>query len=495
MKKIALHWQILIALVLAIGAGFLLKPRYQINETVRTNLESQVEAIQKNSQGKPEGPQLQIDDVKKLQSLDGQTFTNEMRFDESVYKALAIEGLDKEAYDKTTFKKMIIEAAKSEPVLYISWMGDIFLRALKMIIVPLILSSIISGITNLGGGESLGRLGGKTLMYYMSTSVLAISTGLIAVNLFQPGIGAPIGDHEMIEGLESARGSFGSTLLNMIPTNVFDALSSGKMLSIIFFSILFGYFITQVGDEYQSLMTKFFNATFDIMMKMTMFIIKFTPYGVFGLVAKTVAEQAGNQAALAAMAGSLGLYMVTVIIALGVHFFVSLPLIVRFVGRANPFAHLRNMTNALLTAFSTSSSSATLPLTMESVEHKSGVSNRVTSFTLPLGATINMDGTALYECVAAMYIAQAYGFQLGLVDQIIVIMTALLASIGAAGIPMAGLVMISVILTAVGLPLEGLGMILAVDRILDMLRTTTNVWSDSCGAVVIARSEGEELNV
>ncbi len=383
----------------------------------------------------------------------------------------------------------------SDYVMYVAWMGDIFLRALKMIIVPLILSSIISGITNIGGSESLGRLGGKTLLYYLSTSIFAIVTGLFFVNLIQPGKGAPLGDAKEVEGLEAAAGSFGDTLIHMIPTNVFEALSTGQMLSIIFFAIVFGYFITQAEEKYSTLLTEFFNATFEVMMKITMFIILFTPLGVFGLVADTIAEQAGDSAALAAMAGSLGKYMIAVILALATHFFVTLPLIVRLVGKANPFAHLRNMTNALLTAFSTSSSSATLPLTMESVEHKSGVSNKITSFTLPLGATVNMDGTALYECVAAMYIAQAYSMGLSVGQQIIVVLTALLASIGAAGIPMAGLVMISVILSAVGLPLEGIGMILAVDRVLDMLRTTTNVWSDSCGAVVIASSEGEELEV
>jgi Na+/H+-dicarboxylate symporter len=281
----------------------------------------------------------------------------------------------------------------------------------------------------------------------------------------------------------------------MIPTNIFEALSTGQMLSIIFFAIVFGYFITQVEEKYSTLMTDFFNATFEIMMKITGFIIKFTPIGVFGLVAATVAEQAGDQAALAAMAGSLGWYMMTVILSLAVHFFVSLPLVVFLLTRENPYAHLRNMATPLLTAFSTSSSSATLPLTLEAVEHKSGVSNKITSFTLPLGATVNMDGTALYECVAALFIAQAYGLNLDLQTQLIVVATALLASIGAAGIPMAGLVMISVILSAIGLPLEAVGMILAVDRVLDMMRTATNVWSDTCGAVIIAKSEGETLTL
>jgi Na+/H+-dicarboxylate symporter len=187
--------------------------------------------------------------------------------------------------------------------------------------------------------------------------------------------------------------------------------------------------------------------------------------------------------------------MVAVLAALIIHSTITLPLILKFIGNANPYKHFQAMTTPLLTAFSTSSSNATLPLTMEAVENNSGVSNKITSFTLPLGATINMDGTALYECVAAMFIAQAYGVELGFLQQILVVATALLASIGAAGIPMAGLVMISIILTAVGLPLEGLGLILAVDRILDMCRTTVNVWSDSCGAVIIAKTEGESLKI
>ncbi|GAB4396719.1 MAG: dicarboxylate/amino acid:cation symporter [Microscillaceae bacterium] len=384
----------------------------------------------------------------------------------------------------------------SDYAVYVTWMGDVFLRGLKMIIVPLILSSIISGITNLGSGDSLGRLGLKTLVYYLSTSFLAIVTGLLFVNLLQPGVGAPKQpgtDTSMLE--KASQTSFGDTLMEMIPTNVFAALSAGNMLAIIFFAILFGFFTTRVEEKYSRLLTDFFNAVFEVMMKITMFIILFTPFGVFGLVVDTVAEQAGDAEALAAMAGSLGIYMLTVALALTTHFFLSLPLIVYVFARVNPYQHLRNMATPLLTAFSTSSSSATLPLTMEAVEHKSGVSNKISSFTLPLGATVNMDGTALYECVAALFIAQAYGVELSLGQQVLVVFTALLASIGAAGIPMAGLVMISVVLTAVDLPLEGVGMILAVDRVLDMMRTATNVWSDTCGAVLVAKSEGEVLKL
>ncbi len=376
-------------------------------------------------------------------------------------------------------------------VKYISWMGDIFLRGLKMVIVPLILSSIISGVANIGSAENLGRLGLKTMFYYIMTSTIAIITGLLFVNIIQPGLGADLGFSQDVEGLDISRDSLGETMLKIIPTNIFGSFAEGKMLSIIFFSILFGFFITKASPKPRKFLTDFFNATFEVMMKITMFVIKFTPFGVFGIMALQVSKSKD----VVELAQRMGIYMLTVILALAVHAIITLPLLTRFIGRVNPLKHFRAVTTPLLTAFSTSSSSATLPLTMEAVEHKDGVSNKITSFTLPLGATINMDGTALYECVAAMFIAQAYGIDLSFLQQVIVVITALLASIGAAGIPMAGLVMITVILTAVGLPLEGVGLILAVDRILDMFRTSVNVWSDSCGAVIIARTEGEKLKV
>lgn len=374
---------------------------------------------------------------------------------------------------------------------YVDWMGTIFLRALKMVIIPLVLSSIISGVTNIGNAENLGRLGLKTISYYMLTSTLAIVTGLILVNIFKPGVGADLNLSQSVE-LAVEGGSLRDTLINIIPENIFSVFSeNGRMLSVIFFAILFGYFITKSPDKSKQLMTDFFNAGFDVMMKVTLFIIRFTPLGIFGLVAEKVAEQED----LGALVQSLGLYMLVVLMALAIHALITLPVLSKVIGRVSPWKHFLALRTPLITAFSTSSSNATLPLTIQAVEENDGVSNKVTSFTLPLGATINMDGTALYECVAVMFIAQAYGVDLSLGQQIIVVITALLASIGAAGIPMAGLVMITIILTAVGLPLEGVGLILAVDRILDMFRTATNVWSDSCGAVIIAKSEGEELKV
>ncbi|WP_175579293.1 dicarboxylate/amino acid:cation symporter [Maribellus luteus] len=379
-----------------------------------------------------------------------------------------------------------------EGIKYTAWMGDIFLTALKMVIVPLILSSIISGVTSMGNGKNLGRLGGKTILYYVSTSTLAIFTGLILVNVIRPGVGIEMGFSQTVEDLSEKAGSVNDILMRIVPANIFESMAKGDILPIIFFAIIFGVFITKVNDKYKESLTTFFEAVFEVMMKMTMFIIQFTPLGIFGIVSREVARNAEN---LADIAGGMAVYMLTVVLALAIHAFVTLPLIVRFIAKAKPFLHLKNMATPLLTAFSTASSSATLPLSMEAVEHKSGVSNKITSFTLPLGATVNMDGTALYECVAAMFIAQVYGIDLSFVEQLLIVVTALLASIGAAGIPMAGLVMLTVILTAAGLPLEGIGLILAVDLPLDMMRTTINVWSDSCGAVTVARSENEETNV
>lgn len=378
---------------------------------------------------------------------------------------------------------------------YVRWLGELFLRALKMIIVPLVFTSIVSGVTNLGNTQNLGRLGIKTITYYLSTSTLAILTGLVLVNLIKPGVGADLGFTMDVPELTQSTGSIGDIFLRMIPSNIFEALASADMLALIFFAILFGIFITRVDEKPQQFMTDFFSAAFEVMMKLTSFIILFAPIGIFGIVTGIVADQAADKTKLISMIQHLGVYMLTVLGGLAVHMFISLPLLLKFVGRVKPYLHFRAMSLPLITAFSTSSSSATLPFTIQAVEKECGVSNKISSFVLPLGATINMDGTALYECVAAMFIAQAYGIELGFLQQMIVVVTALLASIGAAGIPMAGLVMMSVVLTAVGLPLEGVGLILAVDRILDMCRTAVNVFSDSCGTVIIAKTEGESLKV
>lgn len=377
-------------------------------------------------------------------------------------------------------------------VRYVEWLGTIFLRALQMLIVPLIFSSIVTGIMGIGSAENLGRMTLKTISYYIFTSLLAIITGLVLVNLIKPGIGADLGLKETIEGLNAHQYSFGETLMRIIPTNIIDAMTRGDMAAIIFFAVFFGFFATRVSAVYRDPIANFFNGTFEVMMKITMFVIKLAPIGIFGIVSAMVAEQAGN---LLVVFRQLGIYMLTVIAGLAFHSMITNPLLLKFMGRVNPRKHYKAISVPLLTAFSTASSSATLPLTIKAVEQNIGVSNKTSSFVLPLGATINMDGTALYQCVAVLFIAQAYGVELTFVQQLIVMIMALVASIGAAGIPMAGLVIMTVILSAVGLPLEGVGLILAVDRLLDMFRTSVNVLGDTCAAVIIAKSEGEKLNI
>ena len=373
-----------------------------------------------------------------------------------------------------------------------TFLGTLFMNALKMLIVPLIVSSIITGVAGLGDNGAMGRLGGKTLLYYLTTSLFAIMVGLLLVNIMAPGIvdGEPAREILPLSADATAdisarvagrgAGDVVDIFVRMVPVNIVAAAAQGQMLGLIFFSLLFGYFMTRITGPPAQVLKDFWEGIFSVMMKML-----FAPVGVFALVAKVVASTG-----FAAFQPLLTFFL-TVIAALAVHLLVVLPLLLRLLGRVNPLWHYQAMTPALLTAFSTASSSATLPVTMDCVENRAGVSNRTTSFVLPLGATVNMDGTALYECVAAMFIAQAYGLELDFATQFTVVLVALLTSIGVAGIPAASLVAITIILTAIGLPVEAVGLIIAVDRILDMCRTSVNVFSDSCGAVLIGRLEGE----
>lgn len=379
------------------------------------------------------------------------------------------------------------------------FLGTLFLNALKMLIVPLVLSSIIVGVGSLQQGADFQRLGLKTISFYLASSLVAILTGLLLVNLFTPGIidGQPAGTAlhlsqnsaelgalmQELEGRSAA--DITDVFIRMVPPNVVEAAASGEMLGLIFFGLLFGFYMARGDAPFRDTLLNFWQGVFDVMMRITMLVMRFAPLGVFGLVAKTVAATGFDAFQ------PLLVFFFTVLIALAIHAFLTLPLAMRLLAGVRPYRHLRNMSPALLTAFSTASSSASLPLTMKCVEQQSGVSNRTTSFVLPLGATINMDGTALYECVAAIFIAQAYGLDLSAAQQFTVVLVALLTSIGVAGIPAASLVAITVILGVIGLPLEGIGLLLVTDRILDMLRTAVNVFSDSCGAVIIARSEGE----
>jgi proton glutamate symport protein len=381
--------------------------------------------------------------------------------------------------------------------------GTLFMNALKMIVVPLVVTSIICGMLAMGGDRSFARMGLKTLAYYTLSGLVAILIGLAVVNVMRPGIVSPelanliTGQaQDPTEFLHKVEGKgaadFFGLFLRMVPTNVFDAATNnGQLLGLITFSILFGFFVTRLPEKLRTTQEGFWQSSQAVIMGITDLVIKFAPIGVFGLVTP-IFIRTGFELFV-----PLLWFFLTVLLALGLHFFVGLGLMLRFLGKTSPAQHYKAMTPVLLTAFSTASSASTLPLTMETVEKSAGVSNRTASFTLPLGATVNMDGTALYECVVVIFIAQIYsviqGYDLTFLTQLNVVVLALMTSIGVAGIPAASLVAITVILGAVGLPIEAIGLVWVTDRILDMCRTSVNVFSDTVGAVIIARSEGENV--
>lgn len=380
---------------------------------------------------------------------------------------------------------------------YVSWAGEIFLRFLKMIVIPIVFSSMIVGVASLGNQGGLGRIAGKTFAFYVSTTVIATFIGLILVNILQPGVGSTLVSQAdgASQVATAEKVSLGQQVINIVPSNIFESLTDGNLLSIIFFAILFGYFVTQVGDKSRTIIVDFFQSVFDVIMKITLAVIKLAPYGVFSIVAKMIAQQAGDMDKLMEVAQSLGMFVLIVWIGCMIQFFVILPASVFFVGKENPWRHMKKMSTAILTAFSTCSSGAALPISLKDSQEKCGISNKIASFTLPLGATVNMNGTALYEGVAVIFIAQVYGIDLSIMEQIIILVTVLFSAIGTASIPMAGLVMLSVAITVAGLPLEGIGLVLAVEQLCDMPRTATNSYGDMCGAVVIAKSEGEKLTI
>lgn len=374
--------------------------------------------------------------------------------------------------------------------------GSLFINALTLVVVPLVSSSIITGIARIGDQDSFGRLGLKMVAFYISTTLIAILIGLFLVNIIGPGFSitaehmsissdlARSVKHQLIESQSTHR--FTELLLKVIPSNIFSAFAKTEMLGIIFFSLLFGYCISKVKSSFSHTVLDFAKGIFQIMIEFTHVIIKFLPLGVFFLVAKTMSET-GMQSFY-----SMGIFALTVFLGFAFFTFIALPIFLKWIGRVSPTRHFKAMLPAIITAFSTSSSSATLPITIDCVEKRAGVSNRICSLVIPLGTSLNMSGSALYECVAAMFVAQAYGIELSFYAQFAIVVLALISSIGVAGIPSASLVALIVILKSIGLPLDGIGLFIAIDRLLDMCRTTVNVFSDSCCAVLVARSEGEK---
>ncbi len=372
--------------------------------------------------------------------------------------------------------------------------GEVFLRLLKMLVVPLVMSSVMAGIIGLGDVRKLGRPGGAAVGYYLATTLLAVIVGIVLVNLIEPGAGAA--DREAVRNLAggeeiAAAGQMGigailkNLLLMLVTDNLFASMAHADLLPLIVFSILFAGVLTVMGEK-TVIVTTFIVQINEAFLSFIMGLMKLAPLGIFCLVAARFGEAQAEGAFLETLRQTGG-YVMTVLLGLGVHAFLTLSAILWFLTRRNPFLLLSRMSPALLTAFSTASSSATLPITMECAVERAKVSRESVEFVLPLGATINMDGTALYEAVAAIFIAQVVGMDLSLLQQATVAVTATLAAIGAAGIPEAGLVTMVIVLNAVGLPVEYIGILLSVDWLLDRFRTAVNVWGDSVGSVVVEK--------
>jgi proton glutamate symport protein len=377
------------------------------------------------------------------------------------------------------------------------FLGTIFINMLKMVVVPLISASIITGVAALGSGRDLGRLGIKTLTFYVVTTLLAVLTALVIVNFVQPGIvnGEPA---KALLALEAGSDSIAETvkqhtstgvletLLSIVPSNIIDASANNKLLGVMFFSILFGFFLARIEMPYRQTVSDFWQGLFRVMMRITQFVMSLAPIGVFGLTARVIAKSGVHAAGPILAFGAC--------VAVGIVFYalIVIPLLMRIMGVSRPYRLFTAMSPALVTAFSTASSAATLPLSLECLEKRAGVSERIASFVMPLGTSINHVGSALYECAGAMFLCQAYGLHLTFGAQFTVLTLALITSMGIAGIPAASLVAIAVILAAVGLPPEGVGVLLVLDRILDMARSSLTVFADAACSVIVARLEGEK---
>ena len=375
--------------------------------------------------------------------------------------------------------------------------GTLFINMLKMVVVPLISASVVIGVAGLGSGRDLGRLGLKTLSFYIVTTLLAVLTALTLVNIVKPGIvnGEPA---KGLLALEAGAGGIAETvnqhastgvldtLLSVVPSNIFDAAANNKLLGVLFFGVLFGFYLARIELPYRQVMLDFWQALFRVMMRITHFVMSLAPVGVFGLTARVIAKSGVHAA------GPILEFGACVAIGIVLYAVVVIPLLMRLVGVSRPYRLFSAMSPALVTAFSTASSASSLPLSLECLEGRANVSERIASFVMPLGSSINHVGSALYECAGAMFLCQAYGLHLTFGQQFTVVILALITSMGIAGIPAASLVAIAVILNAVGLPSEGVGVLLVLDRILDMARSSLTVFADAACAVIVARLEGEK---
>jgi len=388
---------------------------------------------------------------------------------------------------------------------YIKPIGTIFVNLLKLIAVPLVLASLIVGVTSLNDITKLSRMGGKTILIYFITTICAITIGLTVVNVMQPGKTLPKETQEElkasysqnVEGSQESVEEFKERgpldfFVDIVPENVVQAASdNSNMLQVVFLAILLGIGIIHIPREKGEILVEFFDSLNDVIIVIVDFIMKTAPYGVFALMAGVIVDLAGDNLGKAVeLLGALGWYCVAVIIGLTLHVLIVYSSLFKMFSKMKLRDFFRAIRPAVLLGFSTSSSSATLPVTMERVEQNAGVDEEVSSFVLPIGATINMDGTSLYQAIAAVFISQALGLDLTIAQQLTIVITATLASVGAAGVPGAGIIMLVIVLQAIEVPVEGIALILGVDRILDMCRTAVNITGDAAVAVAVAHTEG-----
>ncbi|MBB1427009.1 dicarboxylate/amino acid:cation symporter [Shewanella frigidimarina] len=360
--------------------------------------------------------------------------------------------------------------------------GTIFISSLKMLVVPLVFISLVCGTSSLSDPSKLGRLGGKTIAFYLFTTAIALTIAILAAVLIHPGNASLAGN--ALEYTVKDAPSLSEVLINIVPTNPMQAMSEGNMLQIIIFAVIFGFAISHIGER-GTRVASFFNDLNDVIMRVVTLIMQLAPYGVFALMAK-LSLTLGLETF-----GSVVKYFFLVVAVLFIQGLVVYPTLLKMFSGLSPLMFLRKIRDVQLFAFSTASSNATLPVTIETAEHRMGVDNKIASFTLPLGATLNMDGTAIMQGVATVFIAQVFGIELSIMDYATVVVTATLASIGTAGVPGVGLIMLAMVLNQVGLPVEGIALIIGVDRMLDMIRTAVNVTGDAVATVIIAKSEGE----
>lgn len=370
--------------------------------------------------------------------------------------------------------------------LFVKWIltpvGNVFLRGIKMIVVPLVLCSLISGAASIGDIKKLGRVGGKILAYYVLTTAFAVTIALIIANLFNPGTGLSM---PLPTEYKAAEIPFiMDVFTNMIPTNPIESLVKGEMLQIIVFSILFGISITLIGAPAKPLLNVI-NQANDIMIKIIGIVMLVAPYGVFALISKVFIAQGLD------VLMPLLKYIFTILVVLLIQMLLVYGSALKILGKVNPIKFYKKFWTVMVVAFSTSSSNATIPVNLDTCQKKLGVPDSISSFTIPLGATVNMDGTAIMQGVAAIFIAQLFSVDLNVTQQLLIILTATLASIGTAGVPGAGIIMLAMVLQQVGIPLEGIALILSVDRIIDMCRTAVNITGDAVGTVIVANSEKE----